>query len=134
LSTEPGQPESYAFRGDVLERQSFLNGTRSYTIAGEGTLGEQAWSFSLALTLPREAGEPLSEGDLALEIAGLSWDADVADGTYEEVADDASDAPVISVRCRFVRNPEVESSVDWPSAEAELRISVDMAELTLRPG
>ncbi len=123
----------YSFGGDVVERQSFLNGTRAYTIAGAGVLGNDAWSYSLSVTLPREQGEPLTEGDFSLELAGRTWDADLGGGDFREVMDEASAVAITSVRCRFVRNPEAESDLPWQAAEAELAIGVDEAELTLRP-
>ncbi|HLZ71127.1 MAG TPA: hypothetical protein VKV26_14595 [Dehalococcoidia bacterium] len=123
----------YVFDGDVVERQSFLNGTRAYTIAGADEAGAGAWSFSLTLTLPREQGEALREGDLSLELAGATWDADIAGGDFHEVVDETTGAAITTAHCRFVRNPEVENGLPWETAEAELSIGVETAELKLTP-
>ncbi|HZQ38065.1 MAG TPA: hypothetical protein VFD32_19205 [Dehalococcoidia bacterium] len=134
MSTEFEDPvEDLHLSGDVVERQSFLNGTRAYTIVGEGGADGGAWSWTLTLTLPREEGEPLTEGDLSLELGGRNWEAALSDGAYRSGADDPLEAATVHARCHFVRTPDAESSLAWPAAEAELTIGLDSAELTLHP-
>lgn len=134
MSTEHDQPgDGFRFTGEVVERQSFLNGTRAYTIAGEGAANGEPCSWTLTITLPREESEPLGEGDLSLELGGQTWEAGLSGGAYRTEADDPAQAATVRARCRFTRTPDAESSLPWPEAEADLLIGLDIAEFTLRP-
>lgn len=134
MSTEQQPPAALLeLSGDVVERQSLLNGTRVYTIAGEGVGHGTAWSWTLTLTLPREEGEPLTEGDLSLELDGENWEADLSGGEHHAAADDPAEAATIRAQCRFTRIQDAESSLAWPAAEGDLAIGFDRAELRLRP-
>ncbi len=134
MSTEHDQPaEGLHLSGDVVERQSFLNGTRAYTIVGEGVTNGADWSWTLTLTLPREEGEPLTEGDLSLELAGENWEAALTGGEYRSAADDPAEAAAVRAHCHFTRASDAESSLAWTAADGELLIGLDSAELTLQP-
>lgn len=134
MSSEQQPPAALLeLNGDVVERQSLLNGTRVYTIAGEGAGHGAAWSWTLTLTIPREEGEPLTEGDLSLELDGENWEADLSGGEHHAAADDSAEAATIRAQCRFTRIPDAESSLGWPAAEGDLAIGFDRAELRLRP-
>lgn len=134
MSTEhEPTPHRVQLTGDVVERQSFLNGTRSYTIVGEGESDGVDWSWTLTLSLPREEGEPLTEGDLSLELAGRNWEAVVSGGEHRSEADDPFEAATVRAHCRFTRAADADSALSWAEADAELTIGLDSAELTLRP-
>jgi len=115
--------------GEIVERQSYLNGTRYLLI--EGANGD--WSVQLAVTLPREEGEPVEEGDLSLSADAHGWFGLAAGGEHHSRWDDTIDAPVLDLELRYARNPDAESSEPWPSVAATVRIYGDEARLTLSP-
>lgn len=118
-----------ALEGEVIERQSFLNGTRYLLIEAEG----DGWTAQLALTLPREEGEPLREGDLALSADQRDWQGVVASGTHRGVWDDTLDAAVTEIRARCTRVPDAQASEPWEAADLFVRCVGDAASVRLEP-
>jgi len=91
--------------GEIAERQTYLNGSRYYLIEGGGDEAAD-WAFTLALTLPKERGAPVSEGDCTLAHGQQSWFADIVGGELRETFDEALDAVVVAVALRLRRNQE----------------------------
>ncbi|MHB8577130.1 MAG: hypothetical protein ACYDCQ_17595 [Dehalococcoidia bacterium] len=118
--------------GDVVERQSFLNGIRSLLFEGAAEFDDGVWSWTLALTLPKDDGAQLSEGDLSLVDTGeREWYSAVTGGTYRETTDDETGAGTIVVRLELSRQTEAESTETWTGASGELHIHADTCELTI---
>lgn len=123
--------QTQRFSGDVVERQSYLNGTRYFLLEGgdEETGGE--WTWTLAVTLPKAEVDAIREGDLALQHGEESWFADVVDGSYREEIDERSDAPVTVVQLALRRRDDAPSTLPWSAASAAVRLAVDTCELRL---
>lgn len=124
---------SLELAGEIVERQTYLNGSRYYLLeGGEAEAGATAdgWSWTLAVTLPKEPGDAVSEGDLALQRAETSWSADVVGGSYCEEIDEATDALLTVVRLVLLQRPDDDGAA-WPQADAELRIAVETCSLRL---
>lgn len=117
--------------GEIVERQTYLNGSRYYLIEGGGADGAPGWTFTLALTVPKEPGAPVAEGDLTLSHGQRSWFADVVGGEQRETFDEALDAAVVAVTLSLRRNAESGSEIEWLAAEAHLRLVSDGGELTV---
>jgi hypothetical protein len=119
------------FEGEVIERQSFLNGTRSLWIE---TAGEDDWTAQIALTLPRDEGAPLTEGDVTLAHGESSWFGTLQTGVHAMLEDEATDALVLAVTARYVIDSGAASSKDWTAADVSLRIAGEFvsAEVVIR--
>ncbi len=118
-------------RGEIVERQSYLNGTRYLQAEGNSDANGEGWLWSLALTLPKEEGEQIGEGDCSLLSAGRSWYADIVGGAYTGMVDEELDAPVIDIRLILRRRDDGDSSEPWLTADAHLLMRSDECELTL---
>ena len=120
-------PVALELEGEVVEQQSFLNGTRYLLIEAEG----EGWNAQLSLTLPREEGASLREADLALSADGRAWQGVAASGEHHTTWDDAIDAQILDVQVRFEPVPDAESSEPWRLVEGRLRIAGDTVSLVL---
>jgi hypothetical protein len=120
------------FEGEVVERQSFLNGTRSLWIEAAA---DDDWTAQIALTLPRDEGAPLTEGDLALARGDSSWFGTLQTGVQAMLEDEATDAPVLAVTARYASDGGAASSENWTAADISLRIAGEFvsAEVVVRP-
>src|SRR6476660_8900096 len=92
--------------GDIIERQSYLNGTRYFLVEGECDLAGAVWAWTLSVTLPKESGEAIAEGDLSLIAGERSWFAGVVSGEYAETTDEALDALIVSVELALARKDD----------------------------
>jgi hypothetical protein len=117
--------------GDIVEKQSFLNGTRYFMIEGAASLSGAPWEWTLALTLPKETGEPVMEGDLSLVADERAWFADIASGSHAERLDEATGALITTVCLQFVRRDEADCTEEWPQAEGLLELQVDTCSFSL---
>jgi len=122
-------PSALLFAGEVVERQTYLNGARYYLIEGEAAGAATPWSIVLACTLPKAASDPVTEGDLCLRGESHSWDADVVTGGYREDFDERVAAEVIALTL-VLRRREGEA-VAWIGAIAHVSIENDAAEIRL---
>ncbi len=120
-----------AFSGDVVERQTYLNGTRYFLLEGADDAHE--WTWTIAVTLPKVAGDPIREGDLALQRGDECWFGDVVDGSYREEIDESTDAPVTAVQLELRRRDDAQSTLMWSGASATMRLVADTCELRLAP-
>jgi hypothetical protein len=120
------------FYGDILERQSFLNGTRYFLVEGsESELGDGDWSWTLSVTLPKVEGDIVQEGDLSLQHGDAAWYADVVGGGFSEELDEATEAPLTVVQLELRRREDAGNTLTWTGANATLRIAVETCELAL---
>lgn len=117
--------------GDIVERQSYLNGTRYYLVEGESDFAGAAWAWTLSIMLPKDSGESITEGDLSLVTGERSWFAAVVRGAYAEATDEALDAPILSVELVLVRRDDGESTEPWRAGTATLNLGVDTCEFAL---
>lgn len=117
--------------GDVVEHQSFLNGTRYYLLEGAGEMLGRTWQWTLSFTLPRDEGEPVIEGDLSVDSDASAWYGSVADGTHTENIDEDTGGDVVQVRLRVQRLSEAESTEHWAGADASLQILNSGCDLEL---
>lgn len=118
--------------GEIIERQSYLNGTRYYLLEGTGATVSEVWDWTLALTLPKAQGEPISEGDLSITHGERTWFADIVGGSYHEADDEEVDAPVLEVRLELARRTEAENTEPWTAASGTLRLVDAGCELGLQ--
>ncbi len=122
--------------GDIVEGQSYLNGTRYLLIEGIGSDGAGAhgveqWEWTLAVTIAKESGAPIDEGDLALVAADRSWYADITGGAYTEMVDEETDALFLDIRLELARREDGESSETWLTARAHVSIRANDCVLDL---
>jgi hypothetical protein len=117
--------------GDIVERQSYLNGSRYYLIEGEAELAGARWVWTLSVTLPKENGEAINEGDLLLVAGPRSWFADVVGGRHVEMVDEALDTPVLAVEFTLAQRLDGESTEPWQDGSATLNLGVDTCDLVL---
>src|SRR3712207_5505316 len=80
---------SLEVEGEVVDRQTFLDGTRELELAGAGrTEDGGAWQLTLSFRWPKEAGGP-DEGDLTLtDAAGSSLFGALGEGAAAEAYDE----------------------------------------------
>ncbi len=117
--------------GEIVEKQSYLNGTRYFLIEGLASDDGTEWNWTLALTLPKEAGEPVVEGDLSLTTEARSWFADIVSGNHSEHLDEAIDAPITVIELLLSRRDEDECTDSWPEARCALELRLDLCDLRL---
>ena len=108
--------------GDVIERQTFLNGTVAFQLEGETQLGDESFAWSLVVTLPKAEGDEIGEGDFALT-GESDWLAGVAAGSHSTVLDDDTDARVHSLRLELLALSEDGTDQRWQTGELSLRIA-----------
>jgi hypothetical protein len=108
-----------------------LNGTRYFLAEGRLELRGSEWLWTLALTLPKEESEPVSEGDFSLSAGELGWYASVAGGHYHEAIDEPSDALVIQAWLELSRLTEAENTEAWQAASADVQIATHTCQLRL---
>jgi len=83
--------------GDVVERQTYLNGTVYYLFQGASEPeGDSLWS--LAVTLPKAEGDAITEGDFTFEGERGNWYADVDTGEHTLTTDELTDEPLLAMR------------------------------------
>ena len=111
--------------GDIVERQTYLNGARYYLVEGEADSAGERWSWTLAFTLPKDETAPIAEGDVSLLCSDRSWFGDIVGGSYGESIDEAVDAPVIEIRLDVKRRDEADNTENWPRASLTARIAAD---------
>ncbi len=117
--------------GEIVEKQSYLNGTRYFLIEGLASGAGSEWNWTLALTLPKEAGEPIVEGDLSLTTESRFWFADIISGSQIERIDEATDAPITAVTIQLSRREEDECTERWTGAAGALELRLDACDLRL---
>jgi hypothetical protein len=122
-------PEVLELEGEVVEQQSYLNGTRYLLIAAES----EPWSAQLSLTLPREEGEPLREGDLSLDSVERAWQGVAASGEHRSAWDDSVEASVLNAEVRFVRAEDEQAGTGWDGVVAHVRVVGTAVLLRLEP-
>jgi hypothetical protein len=92
-----------AFEGAVVDQQTFLDGTREFTVDAASEASDGApWELTLTFRWPKEEDAQLNEGDLTLTAPdGGALYATLRSGTAESVIDDETDAEVTQVDLRF---------------------------------
>lgn len=119
--------------GEVVERQTYLNGT-VYLVVEAASDGGSGWTATLAVTLPKEEGEPVEEGDLALAACDTAWYGLIARGAHHQRWDDATDASYTEVRLSMTRNAGADSTAAWETVELVARLAGEHAALAIQPG
>ena len=117
--------------GEVMDRQSYLNGSRYFMAAGEADLEGTRWEWSLSATVPKEANQPLVEGDVILSTPDRTWIADLAEGSHHETIDDATDGPVIELTMRLTLYEGNLTSGARLNATGVARVTSDTCEISL---
>jgi len=116
------------FAGEVVERQTYLNGTVYLLIEASA---EDGGTAQLAVTLPREEGEPVEEGDLSLSAPAATWFGAVSGGEHHERWDEALDAPYTEIGLRVERVENEDATVPWQSVAVVARVRGDVAEIEI---
>jgi hypothetical protein len=116
------------FAGEVVERQTYLNGMVYLLIEASA---EDGGTAQLAVTLPREQGEPVEEGDLALSAPEATWFGTVHGGEHHERWDETLDAPYTEISLRVERVENQETTVPWQSVAVVARVRGDLAEIEI---
>lgn len=123
--------------GDVIERQSYLNGTRYFLIeAIESNPRVEAggpWTCTMAITLPKEAGEPVTEGDFSLQRDGEMWYGDVAGGAFSELIDDETEALIVTADVDVEARADAVDILPWKRASIRLVLAIDSVEVRVEP-
>jgi hypothetical protein len=119
------------FSGDVVERQTYLNGTRYYLVEAIAE-NDVTRSLTLSMTLPKEGGEAITEGDLSLGGDDFAWDGDVVAGSFEEEFDETLDAPRVTVTLALRRRDESDGAEQWDGADAVVRLAADSCEVEVK--
>jgi hypothetical protein len=104
-------------QGEIVERQTFLNGTAYYLLEGEGDAG-RAWT--LAVTLPKAEGQPVVEGDFTLYDSDDEWSAGLENGSHR-FSRDEDDDEVLVLTLRLLRRAEPEIG-QWQAAALQLTV------------
>jgi hypothetical protein len=92
-----------AFEGAIVDQQTFLDGTREFTVeaASEG-VESGPWELTLTFRWPKEEDVGLDEGDLTLTApGGDAIFATLQAGMAESTIDDETAAEVTQVDLRF---------------------------------
>lgn len=121
--------EALELEGEVTERQSFLNGTRYLLIEAGG----DGWTAQLALTLPREEGQALSEGDISLGAGARSWQGVLTGGSHRGVWDDSLDVAALELHAECTRALDADLGEPWGSASIHARMVGDAVTLRIEP-
>jgi hypothetical protein len=84
------------FEGEVIEEQRLLNGARYLSVEGRSEEGEAeahggAWTLTLNLEQPKDAENPIEEGDLTLVAPDRTLFAGLESGRAAIVIDEAGD-------------------------------------------
>jgi hypothetical protein len=82
----------------------------------------------LAITLPKQEGERLTEGDLSLSGPPGEWLADVAGGAHQVAQDEITGAPLLTLVVELRRREEAESALAWRTAQLRVQIAADAAQ------
>lgn len=87
--------------GEVVERQTYLNGTSYLLIEGvlepDQPFFPQEAAWSLAVTLPKAEGSPIEEGDFTLAGPNFEWLAGVEAGGHGSETDESTGATVLKI-------------------------------------
>ena len=92
------------FEGQVIDRQTLLDGTREFSIdaAGGPEDGGHGWQATLTFRWPKEAVDALDEGDLSLTApGGSSLYGTLRGGTADDVYDEDTASEVIRLALDF---------------------------------
>lgn len=122
--------DGIAFDGEVVERQSYLNGTLYLLIEAASDAG---WSATLAVTLPKEEGEPVEEGDLALTSGARAWYGLIVAGSHHHRWDESLDAPYTEIDVRLERDPGPDATEPWQHGRLRARIAGDACAVGFEP-
>jgi hypothetical protein len=97
-----GMQRSLRVEGEVVDQQTYLDGTREFTVEASGPPDADApWQVTLTFRWPKEEGGP-DEGDLTLtDAAGASLYGTLTGGSTEDAYDEDTASEVVRLALDF---------------------------------
>jgi hypothetical protein len=124
---------SLQLEGEVIDRQTYLDGTREFNLeATGGPDAEGPWRLTLSFRWPKEAAGP-DEGDLSLtDPPGSALYGTLSEGAAEDVYDEDTASDVLHLSLDFEIRSGEDAFAGWTGrAHVAGRVSGEQAALTV---